>query len=260
MKQENIFSEKTQYIANIPVSILKVDNSYQKPLDRKHVKKIVDNFDPVGVGQIHVSKRDDNTYWVFDGQHRLAAYRDLGIEKIRGIVYEGLTIVEESKGYDFYNTIKQQSPLDKEKALITALDRDALKRKEIVESLGLEIDYQRTNHVEKIQAVGAIKSIYEKGEPNDLRDVLYILSRSFGNHKKHFQAMIMHGLHKFIKEYRGEFDEKWLIGRFQKFGIDELLTEQMTFRRAFNCGGQEATKYAIVKFYNHGKRKDNKLM
>src|SRR5699024_7602729 len=255
MKQENFLSNKTQYIANIPVSILRVDNSYQKPLDNNHVKKIVKNFDPVGVGQIHVSKRPDNTFWVFDGQHRLAVYRTLGIEKIKGIVYEGLTIVEESKGYDFYNTIKKQSPLDKEKALITELDKDALIRKEVVESQGLEIDYQRTNTVDKIQAVGAIKKIYDKGGRNDLKEVLHILSRSFGNHKKYYQAMIMLGLHRFITEHRDEFDKKWLINRLKKFGVKELLTEQNTFRRAFNCNANEAIKFAVVKFYNHGKRK-----
>lgn len=259
MNEEKFLNEKKQYIANIPVNILNVDESYQKPIDHNHVKKIVKNFDPIGVGQIHVSKRPDNTYWIFDGQHRAAAYKELGIEKIKGIVYEGMNIIEESKGYDFYNTIKKQHPLDKERALITALDKDALNRKSIVEKLGLSIDYQRTNRADTIQAVAAIKGIYEKEGSSDLHDVLYIISNSFGNQKNNFQATIIYGLHQFIKEYRDEYNIKWLVNRFKKFGVNELLAEQMKFRRAFNCNAKEAIKYATIKLYNHGKRKENKL-
>lgn len=259
MTQNNVFQNKNQYPANIPLNILSIDESYQKPLDENHVNKIVSKFDPVGVGYIHVSKRDDGSYYVFDGQHRVAAFRRLGKSKIRGIIYEGMSIVEESKGYDFYNTIKRQNPLDKEKALLNALDRDALIRKEIVGSLGLEIDYYRTHKTDKIQAVGAIIRIYEKGQEGDLKTVLRILKNSYGVHKTHFQAMIMLGIHRFIKEYRFDYEERWLINRLKKFGLNELLTEQMTFRRAFNCNKQEAIKFAVIKFYNHGKRKENKL-
>ncbi|HSH25132.1 MAG TPA: DUF6551 family protein [Massilibacterium sp.] len=256
---QDILKDKVKYFSKMPVSLLRVDHSYQKPLTMSHVNKISDNFDPMGVGQIHVSKRSDGTYYIFDGQHRWTVYKIKGIEVIDCIVYEDLTIEEEAKAYDFYNTIKTQSPLDKEKALVVAGDKDAIKRKKIVEGLGLEIDYQRTNRIEYIQAVGAINAIYQKGDDGELSTVLHILHRSLGKHKKNFQGMILLGLHQFIKEYKGRFDENWLINRLTKFGLDELLTEQMTFRRAHNCSKAEAIKYAIVKFYNHGKRKDNKL-
>lgn len=252
---KDILKEKVKYFAQIPVSILKVDHSYQKPLSMAQVNKIVNKFDPIGVGQIHVSKRNDGTYYVFDGQHRWTAFRILNKDTIDCIVYEGLTIEEEAKAYDFYNTIKTQNALDREKALVVAKDIHAIRRKLFVEDLGLEIDYDRTYHGDKIQAVGAIVEIYEKGQANDLQEVLTILRDSFGIDKKNFQAMIMQGVFDFIKEYRNKYETKWLVNRLSKFGIDQLISEQMIFRRAHNCSKREAIKYAIVKFYNHGKRK-----
>src|SRR5699024_12866947 len=97
MSKNNILQNKNQYSSNIPLNILSIYESYQNPLYENHVNKIVSKFDPVGVGYIHVSKRDDESYYVFDGQHRVAAFRKLAKSKIRGIIYEGMSIVEESK-------------------------------------------------------------------------------------------------------------------------------------------------------------------
>lgn len=179
-----ILKNKVKYIARIPVSILNVDYSYQKPLSMAHVNKIVRNFNPDGVGQIHVSKRENGEYYIFDGQHRWTGYKKMELDVIECIVYEGMTIQEEAEAYNLYNTIKTQNKLDKEKALIIAGDEHAIRRKELVESLGLELDYDRTYHTDKIQAAGAIVEMYEKGKEQDLLEVLSILKESFGVHKK----------------------------------------------------------------------------
>src|SRR5699024_405704 len=171
----DILKNKIKYIARIPVSLLNVDYTYQKPLSMAHARKIAKNFNPQGVGQIHVSKRDDGSYYIFDGQHRWTAYEMLELEVIECIVYEGMTIKEEAEAYNLYNTIKTQNALDREKALLVAGDKDAALRKATVEELGLEIDYDRTNHNDKIQAVGAVVEIYNKFGVDGLHNVLSII-------------------------------------------------------------------------------------
>lgn len=256
---KKLFEDKKSYMFDLPVAILKVDHSYQKPLNNRHARNIAKNFNPIGVNQIHVSLREDGDYYVFDGQHRLEAYKILGKEMISAIIYEGLTIEEEAMGYDLYNTIKTQTALDKEKALIVAKDEGALKRKEIVESLGLEIDYYNEAHPHKIKAVGAMKRVFEKGEPEDLKDILYILKESYGTTSKAYQATIINGLFEFIKQYRLKYEMDWLINRLKRFGLNELMTEHFTFQRAYNSTKAEAIKLTIVKFYNYNKQKDNRL-
>lgn len=259
MEVAHIFLNKKQYFTSLPVSVLNVDNSYQKPLSMAHVKKITKNFDPMGVGQIHVSKRSDGTYWVFDGQHRTAAYRELGIENINCIVYEGLTIEEESKGYVFYNNTMQQTQLQKFKAELLAGVPEAIKINNIVKSLGLAVDTERNG--EPIRAVGAIKDIYFKYGGNDLRETLYVLKEAFGENKQAYQAFIIKGVHKFLDDYKDnkKFDKTWLINRYKKFGISELIKQANSFHSMHGGSKKDAVGLASVKLYNYNKSKDNKL-
>lgn len=259
MLATQIFEGKKQYFSKLPVSFLRVDHSYQKPLSRAHVKKITKDFDPMGVGQIHVSKRKDGTYWVFDGQHRLEAYRELGFNEIDCIVYEGLSIEEESKGYVFYNNTMKQTQLQKFKAELLAGVPEAIEINNIVRSAGLGVDIDRNG--EPIKAVAALKDIYFKFGGNDLRKTLDVLSQSFGTNKQAYQAYVIKGVHKFLKDYskKDKFDESWLINRYKKFGIAELINQANAFHSMHGGSKKDAIGLASVKIYNYNKSKENKL-
>lgn len=51
-----------------------IDEDYQRELDQNRVKRIVANFNPDLVNPIKVSYRNGK-YYVFDGQHTLAALK-----------------------------------------------------------------------------------------------------------------------------------------------------------------------------------------
>lgn len=259
MEATQFFVGKRQYFSSLPVNILKVDESYQKPLSNAHVKKITKDFDYMGVGQIHVSKRANGTYWVFDGQHRTAAYRELGITDINAIVYEGLNIEEESKGYVYYNNTMKQTQLQKFKAELVAGVPEALEITRIVDSVGLGVDVDRRG--DPIRAVGALRTIYFKYGESDLKRTLKILKEGFGTNKKAYQSYIILGLHKFTNDHKNNnvFDENWLINRFNKFGITELINQTNAFNSMHSGNKKEAVSLAAVKLYNFNKTKDLKL-
>ena len=48
-----------------------INDQYQKA----KVNKIVKNFNPIGMGPILVSEREDGSLWIFDGQHRVEALK-----------------------------------------------------------------------------------------------------------------------------------------------------------------------------------------
>lgn len=211
-------------LMSLPVRLLNVDDSYQKPLSMAHVKKIVGNFNQRSVAPIHVSKRTDGSFWIFDGQHRAAVYKTLKMKDIDCLVYEGMTLVEEARGYIDYNTIKSQNVLDRAKAELLMGDPSMVAIDAVVTNLGLQIDYQRKNSNNALQSIGAIKVIYSAGGVSDLKTVLNIVSRSLGNHKNNFQGIILQGIHLFITEYRDVYDERWLVKRIKSEGrqvIDE---------------------------------------
>jgi hypothetical protein len=254
----NVTESKNKYFESVAVNELKIDSSYQKPLSEIHVRKIVKNYDPAGVGQIHVSKRIDGSLWVFDGQHRVAAFREMGLVFIDAIVYEGLTLEEESKAYLYYNTIKTQNQLDKFKAELLVGVPETVKINDVVRSQGLAIDYNRYGN-DPIKAVAAIKKIYKKGGEPLLVEILSILRESFGKDKKAYQSFILQGLEQFLDDHGEEADRKWLIKSFKKQGLTHIITQSAALKSAHAISKKESIKLAIVKVYNHGRRKTNKL-
>ena len=78
----------------VPVSELRVDLSYQRPVDKRYLK-IAQSFDELLFRPLQVSKRVNNKYYVIDGAHRLAAVKHLGIKAVPCEVYEGISLNDE---------------------------------------------------------------------------------------------------------------------------------------------------------------------
>src|SRR5258708_12752916 len=63
----------------LPVSRLEIDMSYQRPLGPVKVNAISSKFNEVAAGVLAVNIRPNGQIVVMDGQHRLAAIKQLGI-------------------------------------------------------------------------------------------------------------------------------------------------------------------------------------
>lgn len=113
-------------VISISLDILNIDDAYQRTLNRSLVEKIVEHFDPAGVGLIAVSRRSDGTYWVIDGQHRVEALRLLGIPTVMCIVEETEDQATEASVFMLRNTRKEVLAFDKFRARLTAKDPDAV--------------------------------------------------------------------------------------------------------------------------------------
>ena len=87
-----------------------IDEDYQRELDQNRVKRIVANFNPDLVNPIKVSYRNGK-YYVFDGQHTLAALKmrnggkDLMVECK---IYRGLSEADEAILFSEQNGISRQ--------------------------------------------------------------------------------------------------------------------------------------------------------
>lgn len=83
----------------IPLDMLVIDRArlpYQRPLDLSRVRKIVAEFDPLKLTPLEVSLRSDGTHAVPDGQHRVAALRQMGWEEAPCMIRRGLTLEQEA--------------------------------------------------------------------------------------------------------------------------------------------------------------------
>ena len=78
--EKGIFMKYMQSIERVPLNEICIE-PYQRILNNARVKRIADNFDPARVGVLLLSKRGEHRYAIVDGQHRLCAMRQIGLQE-----------------------------------------------------------------------------------------------------------------------------------------------------------------------------------
>lgn len=252
MKQKLYDTKKMK----LQIDLLNVDR-YQKRIRERVVKKIVDNFNPAAVGVIHVSHREDGTFWIFDGQHRVEAMKRLGYTVVDCLVFSGLTYQEESKALVSHHDVSKPTKIEEHHAKVEAEEKTSLEIESILDDLNIKV--RQGSGYGSIQAVGTVYEIYKKGGGQDLRKVLGILIETFGNKSEVFLRNTMLGLQKFINQYRDEYDEKWLVKKLKTIDYSELMNKADVYKRVNGFNKTDAVKMVITERYNHNKSKHLRL-
>lgn len=227
-------------------------NGYQRGINRAHVSAIAANFDPDRFGVLHVSRRNDGTYWVMDGQHRLAALTQMGESwvnsKIECKVYTGLTIADEARIYYGLNTFVRPLPLNRFNAGLVAGDKDAVAIQKIAERHGYKIT--SNNQDNALRCSGACEKIFSKS-PEALDSALSVASRAWAHPEKP-RAAVVSGLGLVFEKYNGAVDQSRLARLLaQKAGTPDVLIGKAQVLRGIN-GGNLTTNVAdvIIGIYN----------
>ena len=84
-----------QSIERVPLNEICIE-PYQRILNNARVKRIATNFDPARVGVLLLSKRGEHRYAIVDGQHRLCAMRQIGLQEAVCIIVVGMSYEDEA--------------------------------------------------------------------------------------------------------------------------------------------------------------------
>lgn len=247
-------------ITRIPLSDINVDN-YQRVLKESTVRKIINNFDPVGLGSLLVSKRDGK-YWVFDGQHRLKALQALGAKTAECIVYEGMTYLDEAKAWDYFNLKSNRATrLDQANAELKRGDEFALALDKAIEETGLRIDYQQTGREGHIKAYIALEKVYKEYGRDRLQKTLRFIKETYGMSIKAYQRSMIIGVTEFFVRYEKnpKFDQRFLEKRLVNNGLQTLLNLATRNKKQYNQSLEEATVSGLLELYNNNKKFENRL-
>lgn len=254
------FKTKKQFIA---LGLFNVDNSYQRRLQPGHVKKIVREFDPVYLGLPDVSEREDGTFWVMDGQNRLAACRLFlgeGWEKqhVECLVYSGMSLEDEAEFFEKRNMTKQLTPWAKFKARLTAGEHIATEIVRIATEAGFTV---AENH--GLRCVAALEWVYTgvrshnaADGPKNLARTLGVLAKAWGTQEPFPNGDIVYGVGMFLERYNGEIDMARLIHKLASFsgGFYGVLGKARTLR-SIEGGMVSGCVFEVIrKEYNVGLR------
>lgn len=237
------------------------DKAYQRPLDTKRVKKIVNDFNPKLVNPIKVSLRGGK-YYVFDGQHTLRALvlknggKDLAVECK---IYEGLTQEQEADLFAEQNGISKAVGIaDKMRAMYLSGNKDIKELKEGIDSIGIVFDFSKNKASNKIICYNAVYRIYKKDSIYSLMETLQIIIEAWNGHEDSLRKEIISGMHIFRKVYDGKYNREELVRKLTKVSAAYILREGSAFR----SGGDKRFARQILNIYNRnkgGKKLEDKI-
>lgn len=208
-----------------------VDTLYQRSIDLARVNRIVNDWCDLLVNPIKVSYRDGK-YFVFDGQHTVAAFKAKNKGKdciVPCKVFYGLTWYDEA---DLF--LKQTG--DSRKVDMTAKFRtmfnmghpDVVRMVTMAEKSGVKIDFKKAKGYYTIICLSTLFSCSKQLSDTEYAELFYIIGAAWDGHPDAYSSEIIKGLTKFITTYRGVYKRSALVSSLQKTTPRQIINEGKT--------------------------------
>lgn len=236
------------------------DQTVQRPLDSRWVeKKLRAGFDKDGVGVPVVSHRDDDTYHICDGQHRVALMRAAGRgeETIICQVHEGLTREQEAFLFRVLNDRRAVQPITKFQVAIVEGDPNIVRLNKTLEHHGWTVAW--TKNKGNLAAVSALIWLcdLQGGDQFDAVDMtLQVVTAAWGHNPDGVRSEIIKGIGSILVRHRDAVDIATLVKRLSLMegGPAELIGRAKYLTRLRKSRVSDAVAEAAIADYNKGKR------
>jgi len=229
--------------------------TYQRSLSASRVKKIADSFDERIANPPKISKRD-NKYYVFDGQHTIAARKLLNDGKdlpIQCKVYFDMNEKEEALLFaQQTGTSARLSPGVRIRALIFGEDAEAVAFNNAVESLGLKLDFDHKAGKYRISSVGTAFEAYKRIGEEKFKEAMSIIIAAWHGEPKTIVRANVTALTRFIDLYKDDYDRGRLIAALSV--VDPLFIGREGKLAAGNLFGYKKYLYQVYRIYNGCKK------
>ena len=248
----------------IPVDKIKIDLKVQRELQKTHVEKIANKFDPSAFGRLTVNLREDGYYYCTNGQHRLEALRLKQIKEAPCVVVDLYDIQEEGQNFIKVNEQSAKvSTLDKYRIGVHSNVVQWLRVKEVIDHVGLEAG----TGVNKINCVGVLYKYINKVKSQTsidtniqiLKITLHILKSSFG--VEGITGIMVTSMATFVRHYviTGDATIEESIKRFSKCNYKEYGTKANQMKEKSGGRGKIINYIAFLLYSDYNKNKKNKL-
>lgn len=228
------------------------DPLYQRPLDQKRVERIAKEFDGDLFNEPKVSYRDGK-YWVFNGQHSIAAWRAFhnGQDKlVRCKVFRGMTWLEECDAFMQQNGIsKDPTTNEKLNAAFNSKNPDVVDMVNKCALCGFVVDFRLSKTPTRIVAVSSLFRAYKKLGPDAFLDMMTAIKEAWYGDADAVSQQILSGMASFYKTYYGNFKRENLVNSLKKKTPCEIIRNGKAHSRVPNSYARE-----ILYAYNKARR------
>lgn len=235
-----------------------VISSYQRPINQRRVEKIAAAFNPAKLGVLVVNHREDGTYAILDGQHRLAAMRAKGITVGTAVVLEGMTLEDEADHFRRQGeNVAKLSSIDLFNAGLVAGDEVHRNIDQILTSHGFRA--HRTSGPKQIMAIATLERIATQYGYHVLDIVLGYIEASWPTDPTAVRREMLAGFTEFVLRFgRAVTPEQFGERMRDKLPADMFYEHRRrtvgtaTSRNAFNPSVRFALCAVIVEAFNKG--------
>lgn len=205
-----------QFINSSALNILVTD--YQRELNEARVNKIVASFNEMVANEPKVSYRD-GSYYVFDGQHTIAArvMRNNGKSlPILCKVYTGLTEKDEAILFAAQNgTSTKPTSGERMRAWLFGQDKEAIAFRNATESTGIVLELDDNNCPYHLRCVNTAFAMYRLVGEDMYKEALNIILDAWEGDKDSLKLEIIIAIVKFINLYHDVYDRNRLVWRLK---------------------------------------------
>ena len=253
MKTKN-FTYREMTLSSAQVEVPR--ETYQRSFNAQRARKIADEFDERIANEPKVSYRDGR-YFVFDGQHTIAARKLLNDGNdlpIKCRVYFGMT--EQDEAVLFAQQFGVSAPLSagaRIRALIFGGDPIATAFLKANNDIGIQLDYDQERGRNRIGCIQTALNAYCKIGEERYKEAMAILKAAWNGEPDSFRSENVIGITRFVDLYHEEYNPHRLMTQLRH--VDPLSIYREGRATGINLAGYKKYLYQVYRIYNGNSRK-----
>lgn len=170
---KNAYKIGNKLIAEVPISLMRIDDSYQR-LVQNNIKKLMRNWNDEECQSLLVSYRD-GYFYIMDGQHRFMVANVKNITHLVCEVYTGLTREEEAERFAKQNdNITRLTTYDTFKANLVYKEPTDIAIKKVCDKYNVTV--RKSNKSKNLQSVSHARKIVRDGGAGALEWIFGVIS------------------------------------------------------------------------------------
>lgn len=232
------------------IADLIVDPDVQRDLDQRRVSKIADELNLDALGVVTVSHRQNGTYHIVDGQHRVAALKLAGDdgEKVMCRVFDSLTVQEEAELFRLLNNTAKPMAVDLFRVRVVEGDEVAVDIARLLADQGWRISWGTAQA--GFSAVVALERVYRQ-EAAAAEKAISTVTRAWGHDSAAADGRLVEGIGLVYLRYGITVESADLVERLAKSGTPSRLIGKARDLRDL-IGGTVTKSLAeiVVELYN----------